>query len=95
MRQTVPDYPLNTDAEIIDYFKNNSGSIYHLCGTCTMGDNPDSSVVDQYLRVHGVSNLRVIDSSIFPNVTSGNTNATTMMVALRGADMIVNSDNML
>ena len=57
-----------------------------------MGDNPDTSVVDQYLRVHGVSNLRVIDSSIFPNVTSGNTNATTMMVALRGADMIVNSE---
>jgi choline dehydrogenase len=94
VRQTVPDYPLNTDAEIIDYFKNNSGSIYHLCGTCAMGDNPNTSVVDQYLRVHGVSNLRVIDSSIFPNVTSGNTNASTMMVALRGADMIVNSEKM-
>ena len=80
--------------EIIDYFKNNSGSIYHLCGTCAMGDNPNTSVVDQYLRVHGVSNLRVIDSSIFPNVTSGNTNASTMMVALRGADMIVNSEKM-
>ena len=54
----------------------------------------NTSVVDQYLRVHGVSNLRVIDSSIFPNVTSGNTNASTMMVALRGADMIVNSEKM-
>jgi choline dehydrogenase len=92
VRQTVPDYQLDTEEKILDYFRGNSGSIYHLCGTCAMGDDHTTSVVDQYLRVHGIENVRVIDASIFPNVTSGNTNATTMMVALRGADLILAED---
>ena len=74
---------------MLEYFRDNSGSIYHLCGTCAMGDNPVTSVVDQNLKVHGIEGLRVIDASIFPNVTSGNTNAATMMVALKGADIML------
>ena len=73
----------------MDYFRENSGSIYHLCGTCTMGPDQATSVVDSGLRVHGVTGLRVVDASIFPNITAGNINAPTMMVAEKGADLIL------
>jgi len=80
---------VDDEAAMLTYFRQNSGSIYHLCGSCAMGPDPATSVVDARLRVHGVAGLRVVDASIFPNVTSGNTNAATMMVAERGADMIL------
>ena len=54
-----------------------------------MGPDPQSSVVDHRLNVHGLSGLRVIDASVFPNVTSGNTNAPTFMVAEKGAAMVL------
>jgi choline dehydrogenase len=54
-----------------------------------MGADPATSVVDTRLRVHGIQNLRVIDASVFPAVTSGNTNAPTIMVAEKGADMVL------
>jgi choline dehydrogenase len=78
-----------TDDELLAYFRSNSGSIYHLCGTATMGPDATSSVVDSSLRVHGISGLRVIDASVFPNITAGNINAPTMMVAEKGAAMIL------
>ena len=56
-----------------------------------MGDDPTVSVVDQDLKVHGVDELRVIDASIFPTITSANTNSTVMMIALKGAEIILNS----
>lgn len=61
----------------------------HLCGSCAMGSDPALSVVDKRLKVHGIDSLRVVDASIFPNVTSGNTNAAAMMVAEKGADLIL------
>jgi choline dehydrogenase len=57
-----------------------------------LGPDPKSAVVDPRLRVHGVENLRVIDASIFPTVTSGNTNAPTVMVAEKGAAMLIEDD---
>jgi choline dehydrogenase len=73
----------------LQYFREQSGSIYHLCGSCAMGTDPQTSVVNERLSVHGVTGLRVIDASIFPNITSGNINAPTMMVAEKGAAMIL------
>ena len=64
-------------------------TIFHPIGTCKMGPSTDTeAVVDSHLRVHGVENLRVIDASIMPFVTGGNTNAPTIMIAEYGADMI-------
>lgn len=77
------------DDSLLAFFRQEAGSIYHLCGSCAMGPDPERSVVSSRLQVHGVAGLRVIDASIFPNITSGNTNAPTMMVAEKGADMIL------
>jgi choline dehydrogenase len=82
----VPD---DDDAAMLQYFRENSGSIYHLCGSCAMGPDPRTAVVDDRLRVHGIEALRIVDASIFPNVTSGNINAPVMMVAEKGAQMIL------
>ena len=80
IKQVLPENTNPSDDEIFDYFVDNCGSIYHLCGTCRMGHD-DMAVVNEKLQVHGFENLRVIDASVFPNVTSGNINAPTMMVA--------------
>ena len=77
------------DAAILQDFRERSGTVFHPVGTCRMGQDAAGSVVDPRLRVHGVAGLRVVDASVFPNVTSANTNAPTMMVAYRAADMIL------
>ena len=89
---TTPGQQLQTDEELLAFFRANCGSIYHLCGTCAMGKDATDSVVDSQLRVHGVQGLRVVDASIFPNVTSGNINAPVMMVAERAADLILQAN---
>ena len=80
---------VNDDESMLQYFRENGGSIYHLCGSCKMGPNPADAVVDHKLKVHGITALRVIDASIFPNITSGNINAPVMMVAEKGAQMVL------
>ncbi|SAK77703.1 glucose-methanol-choline oxidoreductase [Caballeronia fortuita] len=84
-----PGPDVKSDADMLEYFREQSGSIYHLCGSCAMGPDARTAVVDERLRVHGVAGLRIVDASIFPNITSGNLNAPVMMVAEKGADMIL------
>lgn len=88
VEETLPGTQCGDDMAMLRYLREQGGSIYHLCGTCAMGPDPLTSVVDSRLRVHGVPGLRVVDASIFPNITSGNINAPTMMVAERAASLI-------
>lgn len=74
---------------ILEDFRARCGSVFHPVGTCRMGADPQQSVVDPNLKLHGFEGLRVVDASVFPNITSGNTNAPTMMVAHRAADLIL------
>lgn len=90
--EVQPANKVTDEASMLQYFREHASSIYHLCGTCAMGPDPQSAVVDSRLRVHGIRSLRVVDASIFPNVTSGNINAAVMMVAEKGAEMIL-ADN--
>jgi len=87
--EVTPSPNVASDEAMLEFFRANSGSIYHLCGSCAMGPDASTSVVDARLKVHGVPGLRIVDASIFPNVTSGNINAPTMMVAEKGAAMIL------
>ena len=87
--ETKPGLAIQTDDEFLEDFRERAGTIYHAVGTCRMGQDPATSVVDERLRVHGVAGLRVVDASIFPAITSGNTNAPAMMVGEKGAAMIL------
>jgi choline dehydrogenase len=84
-----PGLETQSDAERLADFRQRAGSIFHPVGTCRMGPDPRESVVDARLRVHGIAGLRIIDASVFPTVTSGNTNAPTIMVAEKGAAMMI------
>jgi choline dehydrogenase len=84
-----PGVHITDDEELVKEGSNFTQTIFHPVGTCRMGQD-EMSVVDEKLRVKGVNNLRVIDASIMPNITSGNTNAPTIMIAEKGADMILN-----
>jgi choline dehydrogenase-like flavoprotein len=76
-----------TDAQIEQFIRNEADTEYHPVGTCRMGTGP-MDVVDAELRVHGVHGLRVVDASIMPRLVSGNTNAPTIMIGEKAADMI-------
>lgn len=78
-----------SDEERLEEFRNHATTNFHPTCTCRMGRDASASVLDHRLRVHGMSRLRVVDASAFPNITSGNTNAPTMMLALRAADLIL------
>ena len=85
-----PGLDCRSDEDIDAFVRREVESAYHPCGTCRMGqpDDPDA-VVDSECRVIGVEGLRVVDSSVFPNITNGNINAPTMMVAEKAADHIL------
>ena len=85
----APDLLRMSDTELIADFRARAATVYHPVGTCRMGRAVGDSVVDSSLRVHGVERLRVVDASVFPTVTSANTNAPTLMVAQKGADLIL------
>ncbi|MBW4052489.1 MAG: choline dehydrogenase [Proteobacteria bacterium] len=87
--ELLPGGQIRSDPEVLEDFRRRAGSVFHPCGTCAMGPDSANAVVDSRLRVHGVGNLRVIDASVFPAVTSGNINAPTLMVAEKAADLIL------
>jgi choline dehydrogenase len=87
--EIIPGIAIDGDEALLDDFRSRADTVYHPTSTCIMGPDAASSVVDARLRVHGVQGLRVIDASIFPTITSGNTNAPTVMVAEKGAAMII------
>ena len=86
-----PDLDLTSMAEddILDDFRQRSTTVYHPCGTCRMGEDIQNAVVNADLQVFGIQGLRVVDASIFPNITSANTNAPTIMVAHEAARRIL------
>ncbi len=83
----LPGEGVQTDDELLDYARRYGGTIYHPCGTCKMGHDA-MAVVDDELRVRGVSGLRVADASIMPTVISGNTNAACIMIGEKLADFV-------
>lgn len=87
--ELFPGPEVGSDAELLQDFRDRADTVFHPVSTCTMGPDPRTSVVDARLRVHGIANLRVIDASVFPTLTSGNTNAPTVMVAEKGASMLL------
>jgi choline dehydrogenase len=83
-----PGQLIETDDDFARDIRERSYSVFHPVGSCRMGPDPLASVVDSRLRVHGIESLRVIDASIFPTITSGNTNAPSIMVGERGAELV-------
>jgi choline dehydrogenase len=87
--EVLPGPSITSDEDLIQDFRKRSGTVYHPVSTCRMGPDPARSVVDPRLNVHGLSGLRVIDASIFPDNISGNTNAPAVMTGAKGAEMIL------
>src|SRR5438876_4026376 len=82
-----PGPTVESDADLLDYARRRGGTVYHPTSTCKMGSDP-MAVVDAELRVHGIEGLRVADASVMPTVVSGNTNAATIMIGEKLADMV-------
>ncbi|MPM89387.1 Oxygen-dependent choline dehydrogenase [bioreactor metagenome] len=88
--QTRPSAALRTDDELLDWLGMYLGSGHHASGTCRMGDASDPlAVVTPDLKVRGVQGLRVIDASVMPHLVSGNTNAATVVIGDKGADLVL------
>ncbi|MBS0613656.1 MAG: GMC family oxidoreductase N-terminal domain-containing protein [Proteobacteria bacterium] len=77
------------EAALLADFRARAGTVYHPVGTCRMGSDPATSVVDPSLKVHGIERLYVVDASVFPSITSANTHAPTLMVAQKASDLIL------
>ncbi|HVB14963.1 MAG TPA: GMC oxidoreductase, partial [Stellaceae bacterium] len=86
--EIAPGADRTTDDEILDWVKRAAETTYHPVGTCKMGSDP-MAVVDAQLRVIGIAGLRVADASIMPTLTSGNTNAPSIMIGEKAADMVL------
>ncbi len=88
IKEAAPGADKTADNEILDWVKKSAETTYHPVGTCKMG-NDAMAVVDPELRVHGIGGLRVADASIMPTLTSGNTNAPSIMIGEKAADMVL------
>lgn len=87
--EMAPGKEVQTDAQILEYLRRTASTVYHPVGTCKMGTDAMAVVHPATLKVTGMDNLRVMDASIMPRLTSGNTSAPTMMIAERGAAMVL------
>ena len=83
-----PGIHITNDEELVKAASDHAQTIFHPVGTCKMGKG-DEAVVNDKLQAHGLQNLRIVDASIMPNITSGNTNAPTIMIAEKASDMIL------
>jgi choline dehydrogenase len=83
-----PGPAASTDEDLLEFARNHGATIFHPAGTCKMGSDP-MAVVDDRLRVHGMAGLRVVDCSIMPTLTSGNTHAPVVMIAEKASDLIL------
>jgi choline dehydrogenase len=86
--EILPGAAAGSDADLFEFARSKGGTVFHPVGTCRMGEDGDA-VVDSQLRVKGVSGLRVIDASVMPTLVSANTNAAAIMIAEKGADLIL------
>jgi choline dehydrogenase len=87
LKEHLPGPQVQSDAQLFDFMAETGNTAAHQTSTCRMGRDA-MAVVDERLRVRGLQRLRVVDASIMPHVTSGNTNSPTLMIAAKGADMI-------
>lgn len=85
--ETLPGSAVTSDEALDEHIRAFAQVTQHPVGTCTMGTGP-SAVVDPQLRVHGIANLRVVDASVMPDVPGGNTNAPTIMIGEKAADIL-------
>jgi choline dehydrogenase len=86
--ELMPGPQATSDEDLLNHVRATAGTTFHQTSTCMMGPGP-MAVVDTSLKVKGMEGLRVIDASVMPTVVSGNTNATVIMIAEKGADMIL------
>ncbi len=88
-QELVPGAQVQSDEQLMDDIRQRASTVFHPVSTCRMGPDPATSVLNHRLQVHGLAGLRVIDASAFPSLTSGNTNAPTLMLAEKGADEVL------
>ena len=86
-RETIPGAEVQSDEQIDDHVRATAGTTQHPVGTCAMGTGPEG-VCDARLRVRGIDGLRIADASVMPRIVGGNTNAATIMIGEKAADLI-------
>ena len=88
-KELVPGPHVQSREDMVRDIRARASTVFHPVGTCRMGPDPGSAVVDARLSAHGLQSLRVVDASVFPALTSGNTNAPVLMVAEKAATLLL------